>query len=250
MSPLKMILLPTSSNKKTGDIIQSYSSRSTCPTSCAFRNNGCYAEGTHTKMVWDRCEDKQDKRYVINGEHLKLGLLEGAFNKLRSNPTRDSILFRHNVAGDIALEGTDIIDVNRVNNIVGAIEGANRVVGEIIKGYTYTHCMIDLNASDIIHDAAKRGFLINASCETAEEASHAKALGINAVIASVNPKETEKELKAIGLYGAQCPAQIKEGMDCNRCQLCAKNRKVVIIFGVHGNASKIATKAIMMKKLH
>lgn len=250
MSPLKMILLPTSSNKKTGDIMQSYSSRSTCPASCVFKGHGCYAEGTHTKMVWDRCEDKQDKRYVINGDHLRLGLLEGAFNKLSKNPTRDSILFRHNVAGDIAIEGTDIIDVNRVDTIAKAIEGANEVVGEIIKGYTYTHCKINLDASDIIHDAAKRGFLINASCETAEEARHAKALGINAVIASVDPKETERELKALGMYGAQCPAQVKEGMDCNRCQLCAKNRKVVIIFGVHGNASKKAAKVIMMKKLH
>lgn len=250
MSALKMILLPTSSNKKTGDIMQSYSSRSTCPTSCVFKGHGCYAEDTHTRMVWDRCEDKNDARYVINGEHLKLGLLEGAFNKLRKNPMRDSILFRHNVAGDIAIEGTDIIDVNRVNTIAGAIEGANNVVGEIIKGYTYTHCKINLDASDIIHDAAKRGFLINASCETAEEARHAKALGINVVIASVDPKETERELKAMGLYGAQCPAQVKEGIDCNHCQLCAKNRKVVIIFGVHGNASKKAAKVIMMKKLH
>lgn len=70
---MKMIFLPTSSNKKTGDIMQSYSSRSTCPKSCVFKNNGCYAEGCHTKMVWDRCEDKNDARYVINGEHLKIG---------------------------------------------------------------------------------------------------------------------------------------------------------------------------------
>lgn len=243
---MKMIFLPTSSNKKTGDIMQSYSSRSTCPKSCVFKNNGCYAEGCHTRMVWDRCEDKNDARYVINGEHLKLGLLEGVFNKLRKNPTRDSILFRHNVAGDIAIEGTSLIDVNRVDTITGALEGANKVVGGIIKGYTYTHCMIDPNASDIIHDAAKRGFLINASCETAEEARRAKALGINAVIASVDPKETEKELKAVGLYGAQCPAQVKEGMDCNHCQLCAKNRKVVIIFGIHGAHKGKARKAIQI----
>ena len=250
MSALKMILLPTSSNKKTGDIMQSYSSRSTCPKSCVFKNNGCYADGYHTRMVWDRCEDRNDARYVINGEHLKLGLLEGAFNKLRKNPTRDSILFRHNVAGDIAIEGTSLIDANRVDAIAGAIEGANKVVGEIIKGYTFTHCTLDLHASDIIHDAAHKGFLINASCETVEEVKYAKALGINAVIASVDPKETEKELKAMGLYGAQCPAQIKEGMDCNHCQLCAKNRKAVIIFAVHGNASKKAAKVIMLKKIH
>ena len=245
---MKMILLPTSSNKKTGDIMQSYSSRSTCPKDCVFKNNGCYAEGYHTKMVWDRCEDKNDARYVINGEQLKIGLLEGAFNKLRKNPTRESILFRHNVAGDLAVEGTNLIDVNRVDTIAGAIEGANKVAGEIIKGYTYTHCNIDLNASDIIHDAAHKRFLINASCETVDEVKHAKSLGINAVIASVDPKETEKELKAVGLYGAPCPAQVNEGMDCDRCQLCAKNRKVVIIFEVHGQSKGKARRVIQLKR--
>lgn len=166
---MKMILLPASANKKTGDIMQSYSSRSTCPKDCVFKNNGCYAEGFYTKMVWDRCEDKNDARYVISGEHLKNGLLEGVFNKLRKDPTRNSILFRHNVAGDLAVEGTNLIDVKRVDTIAGAIEGANKVVEGIIKGYTYTHCNIDLNASDIIHDAAHKGFLINASCETIAE---------------------------------------------------------------------------------
>lgn len=248
MAALKMILLPTSSNKKTGDIIQSYSSRVTCPASCKFKNNGCYADGYHTARQWNRCDNPEDARYVTNGKQLEIGLKAAVFDKLRKNPTCDSILFRHNVAGDIAVEGTSLIDANRVDTIAGAIEGANKVVGDLIKGYTYTHCMIDLNASDIIHDAAKRGFLINASCETAEEARRAKALGINAVIASVDPKETEKELKAVGLYGAQCPAQVNEGMDCNRCQLCAKNRKAVIIFGVHGTASKKAAKVIMLKK--
>lgn len=247
MSALKMILLPESSNAKTGDIIQSYSARSTCPESCAFKHNGCYADGYYTRKQWERCEDKQDKRYIINGDHLRLGLLEGAFNKLRKDPSR-SILFRHNVAGDIAIEGTSIIDVNRVNTIAKAIEGANKVVGEIVKGYTYTHCTIDLNASDVIHDAASKGFLINASCETAEEVRNAKALGINSVIASVDPKETEKELKAMGLHGVQCPAQTKEGVSCDTCRLCARDRKAVVIFGVHGTASKKASRVIMLKK--
>lgn len=54
------------------------------------------------------------------------------------------------------------------------------------------------------------------------------------------------------MIGAQCPAQlaelaqVKEGMDCNRCQLCAKNRKVVIIFGIHGAHKGKARKAIQI----
>lgn len=249
MSALKMILLPESSNAKTGDIIQSYSARSTCPESCAFKHNGCYADGYYTRKQWDRCEDKQDKRYVINKDHLRLGLLEGAFSKLRKDPSR-SVLFRHNVAGDLAIEGTSVIDVNRVDSIAEAIEGANKVVNGAIKGYTYTHCEINLNASDIIHDAASKGFLINASCETVQEVKHAKALGINSVIASVDPQETIKELKDNGLHGVQCPAQTKDGVSCDTCRLCARDRKAVVIFGVHGTASKKAAKVIMLKKIN
>lgn len=248
MSALKMILLPTSSNKKTGNVIQSYSSRVTCPDSCKFKKNGCYADGYHTARQWDRCDNPEDARYIINGEQLAIGLKAAVFDKLRKNPTCDSILFRHNVAGDIAVEGTSLIDANRVDTLAGAIEEANKVVGEIIKGYTYTHCQIDLDASDIIHNAASKGFLINASCETVQEAKHAKSFGINAVIASIDPKETAMEIKAMGMHGVQCPAQTKEGVSCDSCRLCARDRDAVVIFGVHGTASKKAAKVIMLKK--
>lgn len=248
MTALKMILLPTSSNKKTGNVIQSYSSRVTCPDSCKFKKNGCYADGYHTARQWDRCDNPEDARYVTNGKQLEIGLKAAVFDKLRKNPTCDSILFRHNVAGDIAAEGTSLIDANRVDTLAGAIEEANKVVGEIIKGYTYTHCQIDLDASDIIHNAASKGFLINASCETVQEVKHAKSFGINAVIASIDPKETAMELKAMGMHGVQCPAQTKEGVSCDSCRLCARDRDAVVIFGVHGTASKKAAKVIMLKK--
>lgn len=52
----------------------------------------------------------------------------------------------------------------------------------------------------------------------------------------------------MGLYGAQCPAQVNEGMDCDRCQLCAKNRKVVIIFEVHGQSKGKARRVIQLKR--
>lgn len=41
---INMILLPESSNAKTGNIIQSYSSPSSCPVSCPFKESGCYAK--------------------------------------------------------------------------------------------------------------------------------------------------------------------------------------------------------------
>lgn len=248
MTPLKMILLPTSSNKKTGDVIQSYSSRVTCPDSCKFKKNGCYADGYHTARQWDRCDNPADARYVTNGEHLAIGLKAAVFDKLRRNPTRNKVLFRHNIAGDIAIEGTSNIDADRVDTIAKAIADTNETVGNVLQGYTYTHCTIDLNASNIIHEVASRGFLINASCETVQEVKHAKSFDINAVIASIDPKETARELKAMGMHGVQCPAQTKDGVSCDSCRLCARNRDVVVIFKVHGTASKKAAKVIMLKK--
>lgn len=44
---MKMIFLPTSSNKKTGDIMQSYSSRSTCHKSCVFNHKVVIIFGIH-----------------------------------------------------------------------------------------------------------------------------------------------------------------------------------------------------------
>lgn len=248
MSALKMILLPTSSNKKTGDVIQSYSSRVTCPDSCKFKKNGCYADGYHTARQWNRCDNPEDARYVTNGEHLEIGLKAAVFNKLRKDPTRNKILFRHNIAGDIAIEGTSTIDANRVDTIAKAIADTNKTVGNILQGYTYTHCTIDLNASNIIHEAASRGFLINASCETVQEVKHAKSLDINAVIASIDPKETARELTAMGMHGVQCPAQTKDGVSCDSCRLCSCDRVSVVIFKVHGTSSKKAAKVIMLKK--
>ena len=248
MTALKMILLPTSSNKKTGDIIQSYSSRVTCPASCKFKNNGCYADGYYTARQWNRCDNPEDARYVTNGKQLEIGLKAAVFDKLRKDPTRNKILFRHNIAGDIAIEGSSTIDADRVGTITTAIAVTNDTVGNVLQGYTYTHCTIDLNAAEIIRDAASKGFLINASCETAQEVKHAKSFGINAVIASIDPKETARELKAMGMHGVQCPAQTKDGVSCDSCRLCARDRDAVVIFGVHGTASKKAAKVIMLKK--
>lgn len=69
---MKMILLPKSSNAKTGNVIQSYSSRSTCPERCPFKDGkGCYAEGLRTSRIWDRCENPKDARFISNEKELK-----------------------------------------------------------------------------------------------------------------------------------------------------------------------------------
>lgn len=251
MSALKMILLPASSNEKTGNIIQSYSAKSTCPERCPFKGGmGCYAEGYYTSRVWDRCEDKSDSRYISNEKELKIALTGFLLERVYKD-SKAKVLFRHNVAGDIAVQGSSTIDATLVRALSGAVEFANSIFTGNLKGYTYTHCEIDEKASEVIHEAASKGFLINASCETVSEIKRVKDLGVDAVIASVDPTETLKDLKDEGFHGVLCPAQLAqgtEGMTCEKCRLCSKHREAVVIFKVHGRAHKRATRVIMLKQ--
>lgn len=244
---LKIILFPNSSNAKTGNIIQSYSSRATCPEKCPLKEGGCYAEGYYTRKLWDRCDNPEDTRYVANRDQLRLALLEATIQHIKGSP---NVLFRHNVAGDVAIEGTSVIDSSRVNILADAVKYVNTLFPDSLTGYTYTHCEISEYAAGIIHEAASKGFLINASCETVSEVMQAKALGINTVITSINPEETKKALKASGIVGVQCPAQTHADRNCEECRLCARDRKATIIFGIHGKTAKKAAKVIMMKQVN
>lgn len=244
---LKTIIFPHSSNSKTGNIIQSYSSRATCPEKCPLKDGGCYAEGYYTRKLWDRCDNPEDPRYVANYDQLRLALLEATIQHIKGSP---NVLFRHNVAGDVAIEGTSVIDSKRVNALADAVKYVNTLFPDSLMGYTYTHCEISEYSAGIIHEAASKGFLINASCETVSEVIQAKALGINTVITSVNPEETKKALKSSGIVGVQCPAQTHADRNCEECRLCARDRKATIIFKVHGNTAKKAAKVIMMKQVN
>lgn len=244
---LKIVLFPHSSNAKTGNIIQSYSSRATCPEKCPLKDGGCYAEGYYTRKLWDRCDNPEDPRYVANYDQLRLALLEATIQHIKGSP---NVLFRHNVAGDVAIEGTSVIDSKRVNALADAVKYVNTLFPDSLMGYTYTHCEISEYSAGIIHEAASKGFLINASCETVSEVMQAKALGINTVITSVNPEETKKALKASGIVGVQCPAQTHADRNCKECRLCARDRKTTVIFGIHGTTAKKAAKVIMMKQVN
>lgn len=244
-SKLAMILIPESSNPKTGNIIQSYSARYTCPNRCPLKGNGCYADSYHTSRQWDRCNDEEDKRYIANGNDLTLDLMSSV--ALHAKRGEKSILFRHNVAGDIALPNSDLIDDERLNTIVESCSKVSSNLNINLMGYTYTHCSLTMQNFNKVKKAQAKGFVVNFSCETTEEVKEVKRMNCNAVMTSINPQETVKALKTEGFKALQCPAQTNEDMNCKRCKLCARNREAVIIFEVHGNGSKKAKKVIMLK---
>ena len=245
---LKMILIPKSSNAKTGNIIQSYSARSTCPNCCSLKNNGCYADSYHTSRQWDRCDNPNDGRYTKDGNELGFALLAATADKMRKGST--SVLFRHNVAGDLAYPDSNMIDKGRLEAITEACKRVNSVVGGALKGYTYTHCAVNLQNVKAVRKASEEGFLVNFSCETIHEVKEAKALDCDAVLASADVDASIEALKAEGLKAVQCPAQTKENVSCETCKLCSRKRESVVIFAIHGNGAKKARKAIMLKQVN
>lgn len=243
---LKMILIPSSKNPKTGNIIQSYSARSTCPNRCPLKGNGCYADSYHTSRQWDRCDNPEDSRYIKDANELGFALLAATADKMKKGA--NTVLFRHNVAGDIAYPDSNMIDTGRLEALTEACKRVNSVVGGALKGYTYTHCAVNLQNVKAVRKASEDGFLVNFSCETVEEVKEAKALDCDAVLASADVDASVEALKAEGLKAIQCPAQTKEGVSCETCKLCSRKREVVVIFAVHGNGAKKARKVIMMKQ--
>jgi hypothetical protein len=89
LSALRFHLTRTSSNVKTGPIPVSTSSRATCPPTCPFLKNGCYADaGFYTRLHWDA---------VTRGDR---GVPFADFlDHIRNLPAGQ--LWRHNQAGDL-----------------------------------------------------------------------------------------------------------------------------------------------------
>lgn len=245
---MKMIFLKSSENAKTGDIMQSYSSKSSCPNRCPFKGSGCYAEGIRTVKTWERADDESDKRFVSSQDDLTLALLGGVIEHIKE--PENELLFRHNIAGDLAVRDTNNFNTHEFLDIANAIIRANAVYlggfGKVVKGFTYTHCELTEGDKYVIN-IMKNVITVNVSTDSPKEALEAKARGFNVAMTSINPWEDIKLLKgSYGLTAVQCPAQTREGVTCKSCRLCAKDREAIVVFGIHGAHKGKARKAIQI----
>lgn len=218
-----------SKNIKTGAISQTYTSSNTCPARCPFRNNGCYAKTGPCAIHWHKV-DKGEGVNVVTPNDLK--------KVLETNPCTPVI--RHNVAGDIAKEGTSDIDEKLVQTLMQAYKG--HVV------YTYTHCTTNERNLEIAREARKAGFIINFSVEKQDKAKICHEAGVNCVMAVESMSKKKRVID--GITYEQCPATIYENVQCVNCGKCwKKNRKTVITFPVHGVGKNKAKKAGFLEKL-
>lgn len=218
---MEIRLIQTSRNPKTGNISQTYSSPDTCPKSCPFKGNGCYASYGNCKIHWS------SKKDFIPVEQLKAKVQE-----------LSTYIIRHNVAGDIAKKNTDKIDRDLVRVLIDAYEGK--------KAYTYTHCKATPYNFQVAKKAISKGFVINFSCETIEQVKRVLKENLPAVMAVAS---MEKDIiKKDNILFKKCPAD-KLNVTCRDCKICTKpNREEVIVFEAHGSGKNKASSFLISLK--
>ena len=202
-----------SQNAKTGPMPVVYSSRQTCPDSCAHKGAGCYAETGPIAWQWRKVDQ--------NGVDL-----DALCESIRTIP-RGS-LWRYGVAGDLPGSG-DSLDRDALDRIVRANKGR--------RGFTYTHKLSDLDA---IREATKQGFTVNVSADSVALADHYYLQGLPVTL--VIPRDApEVTYTPEGVRVVVCPAQTRQDVTCQSCGLCAvADRRVIVGFRAHGvGAAKI-----------
>ena len=213
MKQLSYHLTAKSANRKTGCMPVSTSPAQTCPASCPFKGNGCYAEGGPLKMHWDKVSAGQRGTDWSN--------FLGSIAKLPNGTT-----WRHNQAGDLC-GSANTIDHSALKELVAANKGKN--------GYTYTHyTMNDESNRKAVREANAQGFTINLSAESLTQADELLDLDIGPVALTMT-SAAQSTVTPKGRKVVVCPAQTNEAITCAQCRLCAKsNRKLIVCFRAHG----------------
>lgn len=221
MSTINVHLTARSSNAKTGPIPVSTTGAQTCPNSCPFKAGGCYAKGGPLAMHW---------RKVTEGDR---GVAWGEFcQTIKALP--DGQVWRHNQAGDLPGDGDDI-DAGALWQLVQA-NGDSR-------GFTYTHYDVENNAgnADAVELANMYGFTVNLSANNLQHADTLAALDIAPVVVVLDAATSENTTTPDGRTVVVCPATQRDDVTCASCQLCQRQRDVIIGFPAHGSSKRKAS---------
>ncbi len=190
-------------------------SQASCPTDCAFRNAGCYAEGGFVGMATARLNrsTEKDTTRIARMEATAIDGLTG------QRP------LRLHVVGDSR--------TNRAARIVSAAARRYRAKhGKPV--WTYTH------AWKRVRRDSWGNVSVLASCETTADAQEAMRQGYAAALV-VDQFRQESAYLVDGLKILPCPAQTR-AVTCARCRLCWNAERLlgaelVIAFAAHGGGN-------------
>lgn len=226
-------LTPISANAKTGPIPVSTSTAATCPDVCPLKRDaagkaqGCYADGGPLGMHWAKVTAGQ------RGDDWSTFV-----GRIAALP--DGQLWRHNQAGDLPGIG-DALDIPALRQLVSANAGK--------RGFTYTHKPLSsANEREAIRDANAAGFRVNLSANSLAHADALAALGIAPVAVVLPSDQSTNTATPAGRKVVVCPATQRDDVSCATCQLCQRERSVIVGFPAHGASAKRASRVTLEYK--
>lgn len=218
-----------SNNAKTGPIPVTTTSADSCPPTCSFKGNGCYAEHGPLVLHW---------RAVTAGT--RGGTIEELCAAIAALP--DGQLWRHNQAGDLPVSRPGKVHFGHLKALVKANRGR--------RGFTYTHHRPTAWNRAVIHNVNAMGFTINWSAETLEQADQFADMAIGPVVCVLPADATKPMQTPGGRTVVVCPATQNDDIDCARCELCQKvDRKSIVGFPAHGSGAAKVQKVFFMEKV-
>jgi len=213
-------LTPVSSNAKTGPIPVSTSSADTCPPSCPFKSQGCYAKSGPLALHW--------AKVTSGGRGMNWETFCATVAKFPVGQ-----LWRHNQAGDLPGIG-EAID----HHALGQLTKANRNR----RGYTYTHKHTTEANREAIRSANANGFTVNLSANTLAHADTLADTNCGPVCVVLPADQKTNTVTPAGRKVVVCPATVRDDVTCASCKLCAVSKRSVIIgFPAHGTGAKKAS---------
>lgn len=216
-----MYAISKSSNSKTGPVAATYAPQQTCPQSCPFRGQGCYAEsgpcGFQTARV-NRASEGLSRTECAKREASEIDALPG------NRP------LRLHVVGDCA---------NKTSARILARAARRYIRRQRQPVWTYTHSWRAIARQDW------GDISVLASCETTAEVMEAHRRGYAVAIAGDAGVPD-------GFKRVTCPATKRDDVTCASCGLCWRREwlyaaRVVVHFPLHGAGAKKARRAIEQK---
>jgi hypothetical protein len=229
LPPAAAIAVETSANSKLGPVSATYTSQASCPTSCPWYRNGCYAEsglvGYQTRRL---------NRSAVRGA-LRIAQAEArAIDTL----TGDRLLRLH-VVGDARTAAAA--------RALGAAARRYAARGNLPrrgrKVWTYTHSW-----RAVPRASWGEAVSVLASVETVRDARDAMAKGYAAAVV-VAAFERAAAYPIDGVTVLPCPNQTR-GVTCRACGLCRDDERLrsaglVIAFQAHSTGASAIRKTLL-----
>jgi hypothetical protein len=203
----------------------------TCPHSCPFRDNGCYAQAgaSHLTMgALDRAGRRTRGLEVSLAEAAKLDDLWR--RGVPQDGHRGGRDLRLHVGGDVSCEAGTRAVARAVERLQARGLGAT---------WTYTHRWREIPRE------AFGSIAVLASCETAQDVTEATALGYAAAVTVERFPGRRAFPIAPGVKAIPCPYEGGGTTTCVKCRLCFDDDRLrqsgrAIAFAVHGADSERA----------